>query len=121
MADEASEDLDAEVIQMIADDGNDLSQPMEVQFHVAAATEEMAEKIAVAAEGLGYEVSIEFDDGEDQEEDEDISEPWTCTCSKEMLLEYDAVVAAQAELDKIARPHGGYADGWGTFGNAEPA
>lgn len=112
------DDLDGEVLQMIADDGNDMSQPMIVDFHVAAATEDTAEKIAAAAEKLGYEVGIDFDDGEDAEEDEEITEPWTCTCRKEMLLEHEGVIAAQKQLDDIARPLGGYADGWGTFGNA---
>ena len=114
------DDIDGEVLQMIAEDGNDMSKPMIVDYHVAAATEDTAEKIAAAAEKLGYETAIDFDDGEDAEEDEEITEPWTCTCRKEMLLEYDAVVAAQKQLDEIARPFGGYSDGWGTFGNAQP-
>ena len=114
------DDIDGEVLQMIAEDGNDMSKPMMVDYHVAAATEDTAEKIAAAAEKLGYEVAIEFDNGEDAEEDEEITEPWTCTCRKEMLLEYDGVVAAQKQLDEIARPYGGYSDGWGTFGNAQP-
>ena len=75
--------------------------------------------ITQRADKLGYETSIDFDDGEDAEDDEEITEPWTCTCTKQMLLEYDGVMAAQAELDEIARPLGGYADGWGTFGNVE--
>jgi regulator of RNase E activity RraB len=113
------DDLDGEVLRTIAEDGNDMTKPMDVQFHVAAATEETAEEIAAAAEKLGYDTSIDFDDGEDAEEDEDMSEPWTCTCQKTMLLEYDGIMAAQAELDEIARPLGGYADGWGTFGNVQ--
>ena len=113
------DDIDGEVLQMIADDGNDMSQPMIVDFHVAAATEETAEQIASAADKLGYETEIDFDDGEDAEEDEEITEPWTCTCRREMLLQYDAVIAAQKQLDDIARPLGGYSDGWGTFGNAQ--
>ena len=73
-----------------------------------------------AAEKLGYEAFVDFDDGEDDEDLEDeITEPWTCTCRKTMLLQYEAVMAAQEELDRIARPMGGYADGWGTFGNVE--
>lgn len=119
MADEYPDDVDGEVLRMIAEDGNDMTQPVDVQFHVAAATEETAEQIAQAAEKLGYEPAIDFDDGEDAEDDEEITEPWTCTCTKNMLLEYDGIMAAQAELDEIARPLGGYADGWGTFGNVD--
>ena len=120
MAEEYPGDLDGDVLRMIAEDGNDMSQPMDVEFHVAAATEDIAEKIAKAAEKLGYEAFVDFDDGEDDEDLEDeITEPWTCTCRKTMLLQYEAVMAAQEELDRIARPMGGYADGWGTFGNVE--
>ena len=92
---------------------------VEILRVVAAATEETAEQIASAADKLGYETEIDFDDGEDAEEDEEITEPWTCTCRREMLLQYDAVIAAQKQLDDIARPLGGYSDGWGTFGNAQ--
>jgi hypothetical protein len=35
-----------------------------------------------------------------------------------MLLDYDSVIAAQAELDRVSGPFGGYSDGWGTFGNS---
>lgn len=121
MADDYPDDLDGEVLRMIAEDGNDMTQPMDVEFHVAAATEEDAETIADAAEKLGYETFVDYDDGSDDEEEleEEVTEPWTCTCRKNMLLEYDAIMSAQAELDAIARPLGGYADGWGTFGNVE--
>lgn len=114
------DDIDGEVLKVIAEDGNDMSQPMDVDFHVAAPTEEVAEKIAAAADELGYGTFVEFDDGDDFDDpEEEITEPWTCTCQKTMLLTYSAVMAAQEELDKIARPLGGYADGWGTMGNAE--
>lgn len=120
MSEEYPDDVDGEVLKIIADDGNDMSKPMEVDFHVAAPTEEVAEKIAEAAEKLGYETFIDFDDGSDDEDlDEEITEPWTCTCQKNLILTYDSVMAAQSELDAIARPIGGYADGWGTMGNAE--
>lgn len=121
MADDYPDDLDGEVLRMIADDGNDMTQPMDVEFHVAAATEEHAETIADAAEKLGYETFVDYDDGSEDEEEleEEVTEPWTCTCRKKMLLEYNAIMSAQAELDAIARPLGGYADGWGTFGNVE--
>lgn len=36
-----------------------------------------------------------------------------------MVPDYDAIVAAQEELDAIARPLGAYVDGWCSFGNAD--
>ena len=119
MSHEYPDDLDGQVLRSIAEDGNDMTKPMEVEFHVAAPSEEVADAIADAAEQLGYEPHVFFDDGEDAEEDEEIIDQWTCTCVKVMLLQYDAIMAAQAELDELAKPLGGYADGWGTFGNVE--
>ena len=119
MSQEYPDDLDGQVLRSIAEDGNDMTKPMEVELHVAAPSEEVADAIADAAEQLGYEPHVFFDDGEDAEEDEEIIDQWTCTCVKVMLLQYDAIMAAQAELDELAKPLGGYADGWGTFGNVE--
>ncbi len=119
MSQEYHDDLDGQVLRSIAEDGNDMTKPMEVEFHVAAQSEEVADAIADAAEQLGYEPHVFFDDGEDAEEDEEIIDQWTCTCVKVMLLQYDAIMAAQAELDELAKPLGGYADGWGTFSNVE--
>ena len=119
MSQEYPDDLDGQVLRSIAEDGNDMTKPMEVEFHVAAPSEEVADAIADAAEQLGYEPHVFFDDGEDAEEDEEIIDQWTCTCVKVMLLQYDAIMAAQAELDELAKQLGGYADGWGTFGNVE--
>ena len=36
-----------------------------------------------------------------------------------MIPAYPSLMAAQAELDAIARPLGAYADGWGTFGGGD--
>ena len=114
------DDLDGEILQMLADDGHDMNIPTWVDFHVAAPTEDAAKEIAAAAEKLGYETVVEFDDGEGDEEEGENTEPWTCTCGKEIPLQHAGIIGAQAELDEIARPLGGYSDGWGSFGNLEP-
>ena len=36
-----------------------------------------------------------------------------------MLASYDAVIAAQEEVNIIVKPLGGECDGWGTFGNGD--
>ena len=77
----------------------------------------------------------EEDEEEEEEEDEDgesegdddaedasgASEAdeitWTCNCQRRKVATYDAIVAVQAELDALSEPHGGYSDGWGSFGN----
>jgi len=47
------------------------------------------------------------------------SSGWTCYCSCRLLLTGPHVARAQADLDVVAREHGGFIDGWGTFGNAD--
>jgi regulator of RNase E activity RraB len=117
MLDEYPNDADGDALRRIASDSNDMSRPMDVEFQIAAADETAAKKVADAAAKLGYRTSIYFDDGDVDEEH--VADPWTCECTKNMVLTYDAVIAAQLELDAIARPISAYSDGWGTFGNAD--
>ena len=117
MPDEYPNDADGDALRRIAADGNDMSRPMDVDFQMAAADETAAKSVADSAAKLGYRTSICVDDG--AEDDEHLTDPWTCECTKNMILTYDAVIAVQLELDAIARPIGAYSDGWGTFGNAD--
>ena len=59
---------------------------------------------------IGYKTRV--DQGPD-------SGDWSYYCSKAMFARYDEVINCQLELDKIAVAYGGFADGWGTFGNVE--
>jgi len=111
-------DADGDALRGVASSGNDMSKPMVFDFHIAAPDEATAQKVADAAAKLGYQTELVFDD-EEEDLDDDPLPPWTCECSKMMLPDYDALIAAQEELDKIAQPLGAYADGWGTFGNAD--
>jgi hypothetical protein len=65
--------------------------------------------VAEAAQQVGFRTHVDRDGDTDG---------WTVYCAREMLVTLEAVVAAQRTLDEISRPHGGRADGWGTFGNA---
>ena len=106
---ELPRDADGDSIRRLVHEGSDLPEPMSVDFFVAVPDEKAGRAVAEAAERLGYRVTVE-QDGDDP--------MWTCYCAKSMLVTHDAVVAAQRQLDEIARPLGGKADGWGTFGNA---
>ncbi len=87
-----------------------MTQPMEIDFHIAVPSKEAGNQVAAEAEALGYSTSVWCDEE---------SKDWTCACSKKMLVTYDGVISCQSELEKVASPHGGYPDGWGTFGNAD--
>jgi regulator of RNase E activity RraB len=113
-------DADGDALRRVAASGSDMSRPMDIDFQVAAPDESMATKIAAEAAQLGYRVRIWFDEGEQDPVEEDYLR-WTCNCTKTMLPDHGAIVAAQDELDRIAKPLGACIDGWGTFGNVKQA
>ena len=87
--------------------GSNMSKAIDVDFQIAAPDEATAKRVADEARKLGYRVSIYGG----------ISSPPKCQCTKSMTLTYQSLLAAQAELDAIARPLGAFADGWGTYGS----
>jgi regulator of RNase E activity RraB len=106
---ESPENADQLTLRRLREGGSDMTQPMEIDFHVAAPDQKAAESIATAARRLKY-VSKVY-------RSEDCSLPWTCQCSRVMIASYENIVRTQAELLVVAEPFGGYPDGWGTFGN----
>jgi len=103
-------DATGKALRLIAKNGSDLTKPLEMDFFVAAPSEEAGVSIALKAGELGFTTSVELDD-EDQE--------WTCYCTMVLVPDYSEVVKIEQQLDSIAKEYGGYADGFGTFGNAE--
>lgn len=90
-------------------DGSDLSQPMEIDFFVAVPDEASGQTVATAAQALGFATNVE--------QDSDSAE-WTCYCTITIVPSFEAVRAAELQLDEIAKKVGGYADGFGSYGNA---
>ena len=102
MTDEYPNDDDGDALRGIAEGGSDMSQPMDVDVQIAAADEAVATRVAEEALKLGYRTSIYCDD--EEADPEDAGDLWTCECTKSMVLTYDAIIAAQSELDAIAKP-----------------
>jgi hypothetical protein len=96
-------------LERIAQDGSDLSQPLEMDFFVAVPDERTGRIAAARANGLGFGTSVEQDEE---------TGGWTCYCSKVLVPTYEVVVAIELQLESIGRDIGGYVDGFGTFGNA---
>lgn len=112
------DDADGQALQMLAESGSDFGKPMDIDIHIAAPGEEEAIQVANAAAAQGFRTEIYFDD-EIEEDAENANEPWTCQCSKVMLLSYESILEVQDSLNEVAKPHGCYVDGWATFGNAD--
>ena len=96
------DDADGNALKSLLELGCDLSKPMDVDIQIAVPDEEISMQIASAAAALGFRTEIFFD--EDIEDVEEAPEPWTCECSKVMVVSYDSIVAAQASLNEIAKP-----------------
>ena len=125
------DDADGAVLADLAARGVDMSSPLLIEFAVAAPDEGSANAIAKAMRAAGYDTEICFDEGELEEEDLDEDAPdeddeldpddeefgpsWTVFANVSMIPEYDEIMRIQADLDRIAGPHGGQADGWGTL------
>ena len=99
-------------LERIAKDGSDLKRPLKMDFFVVVPDEVGGHTVAARASELGFDTSVE----QDSESGE-----WTCICSKVLVPSYEVVVSIEMKLDSLARDIGGYADGFGTFGNAELA
>lgn len=94
--------------------GSDLKRPMQVDFFVAVPTQAAGEQVAKRANAFGFTTTVEQNEAEDGED----TLPWICCCTKTMVPRYDEVVKIEEQLEVIGREVGGYADGFGSFGNA---
>lgn len=101
-------DADGDAIRRVASDGNNMDQPMSVDFPVVLPDEVSAQRFAELAKPHGYESRLYKDEE---------AEGWDIICVKEMILTYDAVIAVQDKMNVLSKPPGGYSDGWGTAGN----
>ena len=120
------DDEDGAVLAELAAHGVDMSQPLLIEFPVAVPDEASANQTLAALTGAGYDAHIEFDEGEpDEDGDTDFDETdfdeeafgpaWTVFATRQMIPEYNEIMRIQAELDKLAQPHGGHSDGWGVM------
>lgn len=101
-------DADGEALRRVAAEGNDMTEPMDIDYIVVTPTEQAAFLAATVVTQRGYSFEISFD-----EEYQD----WICYCTKCMIPDHATIVACQSELDAICKPFGGYSDGWRTDGN----
>ena len=120
---EYPDDADGSVLADLAALGIDMTQPMDIEFPVAAPNEEAASAIASVLIAAGYDAHVEYDDGEPEEDEEDDDDDdddefvpgWDVYVSTSMVPDYDEIVRIQADLSKLANPLGGMSDGWGVM------
>lgn len=89
--------------------GSDLTKPMEMDFFVAATSEDAGNAVAGQAQRIGLSTKVVQDEE---------SSDWTCDCTKTIIARYETVVKIEHALDAIARPFGGHLDRFGSYGTA---
>lgn len=103
-------DADGDVLRRLAEDGNDLSQFMVIDFHIVVPDQDAGLALGEEVKQAGYKPELFYDEEADE---------ITLQASKLMLPDHQALIDAQVELGQMALPHGGTIDGWGTMGNAD--
>ena len=122
MMTEYPDDADGSVLADLAALGIDMTQPMDIEFPVAAPDEEAALEIARVLTEAGYDAHVEYDDGGDEEEqegDEEFIPGWDVYANVRMVPDYDEIIRIQADLSRLANPLGGMSDGWGVMLEAD--
>lgn len=110
---------DGALLQMLFDHGVDLAAPQELEFGVLCRDETAALKVEKELQDAGYQARAIYDEGE-LEEGEQMTETneefwpsWSVVVAITMIPHYDEIVKIQAQLNILAKPFGGEADGWG--------
>jgi len=111
MMDDIPDTPDGNALRSLVAHGSDLSRPILMNFQVAVPSEEAAKGLGDVALKRGYRVEVYASPK--------CKQPWTCECSSRLIATHDSIIAFQEELARIAKPFGGFPDGWGSFGNSD--
>ena len=112
------DDADGNALARIAADGVDMSKARLIEFAINVSNESSAKDILRTLIENGYDSEIYYDEGEldgNEDDSDEFGPSWTVYANIKMVPEYDEIIKIQAELDRLAKPHGGYSDGWGTM------
>jgi hypothetical protein len=101
------DDADGDALRRVAE-RSDMSKPMDIDFAVVVPSKTSGEEVQRLAAQRGFRPTLYFDETDQR---------WTCYCAKRMVATYEAILAAQKELDELNAAFGGCSDGWGTSGN----
>lgn len=100
------DDDNGDVLRQMAEQGDDLSVPREIDFSVIFPTEDAALKFAILLLRNGQKVSFsEYDENEDL--------PWEVQAHPFMVPTHDNISGYESLLAAEAEPLGGQNDGWG--------
>ncbi len=107
-------DSNGDALRRMEAQGDDLTQPRDVDFTVAFANASSAEQFAEHFRALGHEVSVEF-----TETNQDL--PWDVVVVQHMVPSHDGITSFENLLQSVADGWGGHNEGWGCFSEPGPA
>lgn len=100
------DDENGDVLRQMAEQGDDLSVPREIDFSVIFPTEDAALKFAILLLRNGQKVSFsEYDANEER--------PWEVQAHPFMVPSHDNISGYESLLASEAEPLDGQNDGWG--------
>lgn len=103
-------DENGDVLRRMQENGDDLTQPRDINFTSVFPSKSVAEVFADHFKRLGYRVSVE--------KTECVPElPWDVVVVKQMLPSHDGISEFEDTLEALALPFGGRNDGWGCLTN----
>ncbi|WP_354504281.1 ribonuclease E inhibitor RraB [Lysobacter sp. OAE881] len=101
-------DENGQVLRQMAEGGDDLSKPRNIDFTVVLPGESEALAFAKHFKEQGYEVKYRRSDVVEKL-------PWDVTVVKYMIPDHGQIDAFEDELQQKANALGGRNDGWGCF------
>jgi len=112
MSDRFPDDENGQVLRYMAEQGDDLSKPRDIDFTVVMPDEDAAMTFSARFANAAYRVKVN--------ESCALPElPWDIVVVKHMLPTHAGIMDFESELDAIAAPLGGRNDGWGCFQQLE--
>ena len=106
------DDVNGDVLRRLQSQGDDLSQPRDIDFIVVFSEERAAQDFAARVRQSGYKAVVERTDTAEEL-------PWDARVIRNMVPTHEAITGFEKELEEIAFPHGGRNDGWGCLSQSD--
>jgi regulator of RNase E activity RraB len=97
--------LDRHILRLLKKRGSNPHKPHAIEYYVYFKTKVAARKTRPLLRKKGFHVELLTDSS---------GKRWICLSIKEMPPRYEAIQKTKKALDRLAKPFGGYCDGWGT-------
>jgi hypothetical protein len=101
-------DDNGDVLRRLQEDGDDLSQPRDIDFTVVFPEETAAHAFADEIRLLGYRVEVERTGTAE-------NLPWDARIVRNVVPAHEAISEFELRLEQAASQRGGCNDGWGCF------